>query len=212
MRTTRLLVVSTLLLMGLTAMAQKMTLLPNETNTMFSLAEGAGIESNSYGTLYEDNGYLRIFTQKTSRVAYTVENSAGEKRSVYLSDYKPVVSDSVIDVIYPILKKAVAKKKKEVKKLQKKREKYMKNNPDEIDRLGGNMRSVRINIKDVKFMYASRSVDLFSDYNSDFWEKMKQVNDIIHSYVRGYSQEDVDEMTENGKFSLPFKIKIYKRQ
>ena len=193
-------------------MAQKMTLLPNETNTMFSLAEGAGIESNSYGTLYEDNGYLRIFTQKTSRVAYTVENSAGEKRSVYLSDYKPVVSDSVIDVIYPILKKAVAKKKKEVKKLQKKREKYMKNNPDEIDRLGGNMRSVRINIKDVKFMYASRSVDLFSDYNSDFWEKMKQVNDIIHSYVRGYSQEDVDEMTENGKFSLPFKIKIYKRQ
>jgi len=85
--------------MGLTAMAQKMTLLPNETNTMFSLAEGAGIESNSYGTLYEDNGYLRIFTQKTSRVAYTVENSAGEKRSVYLSDYKPVVSDSVIDVI-----------------------------------------------------------------------------------------------------------------
>jgi len=212
MRTTRLLVVSTLLLMGLTAMAQKMTLLPNETNTMFSLAEGAGIESNSYGTLYEDNGYLRIFTQKTSRVAYTVENSAGEKRSVYLSDYKPVVSDSVIDVIYPILKKAVAKKKKEVKKLQRKREKYMKNNPDEIDRLGGNMRSVRINIKDVKFMYASRTVDLFSDYNSDFWEKMKQVSDIIHSYVRGYSQEDVDEMTENGKFSLPFKIKIYKRQ
>ena len=212
MRTTRLLVVSTLLLMGLTAMAQKMTLLPNETNTMFSLAEGAGIESNSYGTLYEDNGYLRIFTQKTSRVAYMVENSVGEKRSVYLSDYKPVVSDSVIDVIYPILKKAVAKKKKEVKKLQKKREKYMKNNPDEIDRLGGNMRSVRINIKDVKFMYASRTVDLFSDYNSDFWEKMKQVSDIIHSYVRGYSQEDVDEMTENGKFSLPFKIKIYKRQ
>lgn len=212
MRTTRLLVVSALLLMGLTAMAQKMTLLPNETNTMFSLAEGAGIESNSYGTLYEDNGYLRIFTQKTSRVAYTVENSAGEKRSVYLSDYKPVVSDSVIDVIYPILKKAVAKKKKEVKKLQRKREKYMKNNPDEIDRLGGNMRSVRINIKDVKFMYASRTVDLFSDYNSDFWEKMKQVSDIIHSYVRGYSQEDVDEMTENGKFSLPFKIKIYKRQ
>ena len=193
-------------------MAQKMTLLPNETNTMFSLAEGAGIESNSYGTLYEDNGYLRIFTQKTSRVAYTVENSAGEKRSVYLSDYKPVVSDSVIDVIYPILKKAVAKKKKEVKKLQKKREKYMRNNPDEIDRLGGNMRSVRINIKDVKFVYASRSVDLLSDYNSDFWEKMKQVSDIIHSYVRGYSQEDVDEMTENGKFSLPFKIKIYKRQ
>lgn len=212
MRTTRLLVVSTLLLVGLTAMAQKMTLLPNETNTMFSLAEGAGIESNSYGTLYEDNGYLRIFTQKTSRVAYTVENSAGEKRSVYLSDYKPVVSDSVIDVIYPILKKAVAKKKKEVKKLQRKREKYMRNNPDEIDRLGGSMRSVRINIKDVKFMYASRSVDLFSDYNSDFWEKMKQVSDIIHSYVRGYSQEDVDEMTENGKFSLPFKIKIYKRQ
>ena len=212
MRTTRLLVVSTLLLMGLTAMAQKMTLLPNETNTMFSLAEGAGIESNSYGTLYEDNGYLRIFTQKTSRVAYTVENSAGEKRSVYLSDYKPVVSDSVIDVIYPILKKAVAKKKKEVKKLQRKREKYMKNNPDEIDRLGGNMRSVRINIKDVKFVYASRSVDLLSDYNSDFWEKMKQVSDIIHSYVRGYSQEDVDEMTEKGKFSLPFKIKIYKRQ
>ena len=212
MRTTRLLVVSTLLLVGLTAMAQKMTLLPNETNTMFSLAEGAGIESNSYGTLYEDNGYLRIFTQKTSRVAYTVENSAGEKRSVYLSDYKPVVSDSVIDVIYPILKKAVAKKKKEVKKLQKKREKYMRNNPDEIDRLGGNMRSVRINIKDVKFVYASRSVDLLSDYNSDFWEKMKQVSDIIHSYVRGYSQEDVDEMTENGKFSLPFKIKIYKRQ
>ncbi|GEM_PF-1348186 len=212
MRTTRLLVVSTLLLMGLTAMAQKMTLLPNETNTMFSLAEGAGIESNSYGTLYEDNGYLRIFTQKTSRVAYTVENSAGEKRSVYLSDYKPVVSDSVIDVIYPILKKAVAKKKKEVKKLQRKREKYMKNHPDEIDRLGGNMRSVRINIKDVKFMYASKTVDQFSDYNSDFWEKMKQVNDIIHSYVRGYSQEDVDEMTENGKFSLPFKIKIYKRQ
>lgn len=212
MRTTRLLVVSTLLLMGLTAMAQKMTLLPNETNTMFSLAEGAGIESNSYGTLYEDNGYLRIFTQKTSRVAYTVENSAGEKRSVYLSDYKPVVSDSVIDVIYPILKKAVAKKKKEVKKLQRKRERYMKNNPDEIDRLGGSMRSVRINIKDVKFMYASRSVDQFSDYNSDFWEKMKQVSDIIHSYVRGYSQEDVDEMTENGKFSLPFKIKIYKRQ
>lgn len=212
MRTTRLLVVSTLLLMGLTAMAQKMTLLPNETNTMFSLAEGAGVESNSYGTLYEDNGYLRIFTQKTSRVAYTVENSAGEKRSVYLSDYKPVVSDSVIDVIYPILKKVVAKKKKEVKKLQKKREKYMRNNPDEIDRLGGNMRSVRINIKDVKFMYASRSVDLLSDYNSDFWEKMKQVSDIIHSYVRGYSQEDVDEMTENGKFSLPFKIKIYKRQ
>lgn len=193
-------------------MAQKMTLLPNETNTMFSLAEGAGIESNSYGTLYEDNGYLRIFTQKTSRVAYTVENSAGEKRSVYLSDYKPVVSDSVIDVIYPILKKAVAKKKKEVKKLQRKRERYMKNNPDEIDRLGGSMRSVRINIKDVKFMYASRSVDQFSDYNSDFWEKMKQVSDIIHSYVRGYSQEDVDEMTENGKFSLPFKIKIYKRQ
>lgn len=193
-------------------MAQKMTLLPNETNTMFSLAEGAGVESNSYGTLYEDNGYLRIFTQKTSRVAYTVENSAGEKRSVYLSDYKPVVSDSVIDVIYPILKKVVAKKKKEVKKLQKKREKYMRNNPDEIDRLGGNMRSVRINIKDVKFMYASRSVDLLSDYNSDFWEKMKQVSDIIHSYVRGYSQEDVDEMTENGKFSLPFKIKIYKRQ
>ncbi|MEE3385454.1 MAG: hypothetical protein VZR36_10265, partial [Prevotella sp.] len=71
MRTTRLLVVSALLLMGLTAMAQKMTLLPNETNTMFSLAEGAGVESNSYGTLYEDNGYLRIFTQKTSRVAYT---------------------------------------------------------------------------------------------------------------------------------------------
>lgn len=212
MRTTRLLVVSTLLLVGLTAMAQKMTLLPNETNTMFSLAEGAGIESNSYGTLYEDNGYLRIFTQKTSRVAYTVENSAGEKRSVYLSDYKPVVSDSVIDVIYPILKKAVAKKKKEVKKLQRKREKYMRNNPDEIDRLGGNMRSVRINIKDVKFVYASRSVDLLSDYNSDFWEKMKQVSDIIHSYVRGYSQEDVDEMTENGKFSLPFKIKIYKRQ
>ena len=212
MRTTRLLVVSTLLLMGLTAMAQKMTLLPNETNTIFSLAEGAGIESNSYGTLYEDNGYLRIFTQKTSRVAYTVENSAGEKRSVYLSDYKPVVSDSVIDVIYPILKKAVAKKKKEVKKLQRKREKYMKNNPDEIDRLGGNMRSVRINIKDVKFMYASKTVDQFSDYNSDFWEKMKQVSDIIHSYVRGYSQEDVDEMTENGKFSLPFKIKIYKRQ
>jgi hypothetical protein len=212
MRTTRLLVVSTLLLMGLTAMAQKMTLLPNETNTMFSLAEGAGIESNSYGTLYEDNGYLRIFTQKTSRVAYTVENSAGEKRSVYLSDYKPVVSDSVIDVIYPILKKAVAKKKKEVKKLQRKREKYMKNHPDEIDRFGGSMRSVRINIKDVKFMYASRSVDLLSDYNSDFWEKMKQVSDIIHSYVRGYSQEDVDEMTENGKFSLPFKIKIYKRQ
>ena len=193
-------------------MAQKMTLLPNETNTMFSLAEGAGIESNSYGTLYEDNGYLRIYTQKTSRVAYTVENSAGEKRSVYLSDYKPVVSDSVIDVIYPILKKAVAKKKKEVKKLQKKREKYMRNNPDEIDRLGGNMRSVRINIKDVKFMYASRTVDLLSDYNSDFWEKMKQVSDTIHSYVRGYSQEDVDEMTENGKFSLPFKIKIYKRQ
>lgn len=212
MRTTRLLVVSTLLLVGLTAMAQKMTLLPNETNTMFSLAEGAGIESNSYGTLYEDNGYLRIFTQKTSRVAYTVENSAGEKRSVYLSDYKPVVSDSVIDVIYPILKKAVAKKKKEVKKLQRKREKYMKNHPDEIDRLGGSMRSVRINIKDVKFMYASRTVDQFSDYNSDFWEKMKQVSDIIHSYVRGYSQEDVDEMTENGKFSLPFKIKIYKRQ
>lgn len=193
-------------------MAQKMTLLPNETNTMFSLAEGAGIESNSYGTLYEDNGYLRIYTQKTSRVAYTVENSAGEKRSVYLSDYKPVVSDSVIDVIYPILKKAVAKKKKEVKKLQRKREKYMKNNPDEIDRFGGSMRSVRINIKDVKFVYASRSVDLLSDYNSDFWEKMKQVSDIIHSYVRGYSQEDVDEMTENGKFSLPFKIKIYKRQ
>ncbi len=193
-------------------MAQKMTLLPNETNTMFSLAEGAGIESNSYGTLYEDNGYLRIFTQKTSRVAYTVENSEGEKRSVYLSDYKPVVSDSVIDVIYPILKKAVAKKKKEVKKLQRKREKYMKNNPDEIDRFGGSMRSVRINIKDAKFMYASRTVDLFSDYNSDFWEKMKQVSDIIHSYVRGYSQEDVDEMTENGKFSLPFKIKIYKRQ
>lgn len=193
-------------------MAQKMTLLPNETNTMFSLAEGAGIESNSYGTLYEDNGYLRIFTQKTSRVAYTVENSAGEKRSVYLSDYKPVVSDSVIDVIYPILKKAVAKKKKEVKKLQKKREKYMRNNPDEIDRLGGSMRSVRINIKDVKFMYASKTVDQFSDYNSDFWEKMKQVSDIIHSYVRGYSQKDVDEMTENGKFSLPFKIKIYKRQ
>lgn len=193
-------------------MAQKMTLLPNETNTMFSLAEGAGIESNSYGTLYEDNGYLRIFTQKTSRVAYTVENSAGEKHSVYLSDYKPVVSDSVIDVIYPILKKAVAKKKKEVKKLQRKRERYMKNHPDEIDRLGGSMRSVRINIKDVKFMYASRSVDLLSDYNSDFWEKMKQVSDIIHSYVRGYSQEDVDEMTENGKFSLPFKIKIYKRQ
>ena len=193
-------------------MAQKMTLLPNETNTMFSLAEGAGIESNSYGTLYEDNGYLRIFTQKTSRVAYTVENSAGEKRSVYLSDYKPVVSDSVIDVIYPILKKAVAKKKKEVKKLQRKREKYMRNNPDEIDRLGGSMRSVRINIKDVKFMYASKTVDQFSDYNSDFWEKMKQVSDIIHSYVRGYSQEDVDEMTENGKFSLPFKIKIYKRQ
>lgn len=212
MRTTRLLVVSALLLMGLTAMAQKMTLLPNETNTMFSLAEGAGIESNSYGTLYEDNGYLRIFTQKTSRVAYTVENSAGEKRSVYLSDYKPVVSDSVIDVIYPILKKAVAKKKKEVKKLQKKREKYMRNNPDEIDRLGGSMRSVRINIKDVKFMYASKTVDQFSDYNSDFWEKMKQVSDIIHSYVRGYSQKDVDEMTENGKFSLPFKIKIYKRQ
>lgn len=212
MRTTRLLVVSTLLLMGLTAMAQKMTLLPNETNTMFSLAEGAGIESNSYGTLYEDNGYLRIFTQKTSRVAYMVENSAGEKRSVYLSDYKPVVSDSVIDVIYPILKKAVAKKKKEVKKLQKKREKYMRNNPDEIDRFGGSMRSVRINIKDVKFMYASKTVDQFSDYNSDFWEKMKQVSDIIHSYVRGYSQEDVDEMTENGKFSLPFKIKIYKRQ
>ena len=212
MRTTRLLVVSTLLLMGLTAMAQKMTLLPNETNTMFSLAEGAGIESNSYGTLYEDNGYLRIFTQKTSRVAYTVENSAGEKRSVYLSDYKPVVSDSVIDVIYPILKKAVAKKKKEVKKLQRKREKYMRNNPDEIDRLGGSMRSVRINIKDVKFMYVSKTVDQFSDYNSDFWEKMKQVSDIIHSYVRGYSQEDVDEMTENGKFSLPFKIKIYKRQ
>ena len=211
MRTTRLLVVSTLLLVGLTAMAQKMTLLPNETNTMFSLAEGAGIESNSYGTLYEDNGYLRIFTQKTSRVAYTVENSAGEKRSVYLSDYKPVVSDSVIDVIYPILKKAVAKKKKEVKKLQKKREKYMRNNPDEIDRLGGSMRSVRINIKDVKFVYASRSVDLLSDYNSDFWEKMKQVSDIIHSYVRGYSQEDVDEMTENGKFPLPFKIEIYKR-
>ncbi len=193
-------------------MAQKMTLLPNETNTMFSLAEGAGIESNSYGTLYEDNGYLRFFTQKTSRVAYTVENSAGEKRSVYLSDYKPVVSDSVIDVIYPILKKAVAKKKKEVKKLQKKREKYMKNNPDEIDRFGGSMRSVRINIKDVKFVYASKTVDQFSDYNSDFWEKMKQVSDIIHSYVRGYSQEDVDEMTENGKFSLPFKIKIYKRQ
>lgn len=212
MRTTRLLVVSTLLLMGLTAMAQKMTLLPNETNTMFSLAEGEGIESNSYGTLYEDNGYLRIFTQKTSRVAYTVENSAGEKRSVYLSDYKPVVSDSVIDVIYPILKKAVAKKKKEVKKLQRKREKYMKNHPDEIDRFGGNMRSVRINIKDVKFIYASKTVDQFSDYNSDFWEKMKQVSDIIHSYVRGYSQEDVDEMTENGKFSLPFKIKIYKRQ
>ena len=212
MRTTRLLVASTLLLVGLTAMAQKMTLLPNETNTMFSLAEGAGIESNSYGTLYEDNGYLRIFTQKTSRVAYTVENSAGEKRSVYLSDYKPVVSDSVIDVIYPILKKAVAKKKKEVKKLQRKRERYMKNHPDEIDRLGGNMRSVRINIKDVKFMYASKTVDQFSDYNSDFWEKMKQVSDIIHSYVRGYSQEDVDEMTENGKFSLPFKIKIYKRQ
>lgn len=212
MRTTRLLVVSTLLLVGLTAMAQKMTLLPNETNTMFSLAEGAGIESNSYGTLYEDNGYLRIFTQKTSRVAYTVENSAGEKRSVYLNDYKPVVSDLVIDVIYPILKKAVAKKKKEVKKLQRKREKYMRNHPDEIDRLGGNMRSVRINIKDVKFMYASRTVDQFSDYNSDFWEKMKQVSDIIHSYVRGYSQEDVDEMTENGKFSLPFKIKIYKRQ
>lgn len=212
MRTTRLLVVSTLLLVGLTAMAQKMTLLPNEANTMFSLAEGAGIESNSYGTLYEDNGYLRIFTQKTSRVAYTVENSAGEKRSVYLSDYKPVVSDSVIDVIYPILKKAVAKKKKEVKKLQRKRERYMKNHPDEIDRLGGNMRSVRINIKDVKFIYASKTVDQFSDYNSDFWEKMKQVSDIIHSYVRGYSQEDVDEMTENGKFSLPFKIKIYKRQ
>ena len=212
MRTTRLLVVSTLLLVGLTAMAQKMTLLPNETNTMFSLAEGTGIESNSYGTLYEDNGYLRIFTQKTSRVAYMVENSAGEKRSVYLSDYKPVVSDSVIDVIYPILKKAVAKKKKEVKKLQRKRERYMKNHPDEIDRLGGNMRSVRINIKDVKFMYASRTVDQFSDYNSDFWEKMKQVSDIIHSYVRGYSQEDVDEMTENGKFSLPFKINIYKRQ
>ena len=211
MRTTRLLVASTLLLVGLTAMAQKMTLLPNETNTMFSLAEGAGIESNSYGTLYEDNGYLRIFTQKTSRVAYTVENSAGEKRSVYLSDYKPVVSDSVIDVIYPILKKAVAKKKKEVKKLQRKRERYMKNHPDEIDRLGGNMRSVRINIKDVKFMYASKTVDQFSDYNSDFWEKMKQVSDIIHSYVRGYSQEDVDEMTENGKFPMPFKIDIYKR-
>jgi hypothetical protein len=88
----------------------------------------------------------------------------------------------------------------------------MRNNPDEIDRFGGSMRSVRINIKDVKFMYASRSVDHFSDYNSVFWEKMKQVNDIIHSYVHGYSQEDVDEMTENGKFSLPFKIKIYKRQ
>ncbi len=144
-------------------------------------------------------------------MAYTVENSTGEKHLVYLSDYKPVVSDSVIDVIYPILKKAVAKKKKEVKKLQKKREKYMRNNPDEIDRLGGNMRSVRINIKDVKFVYASRSVDLFSDYNSDFWEKMKQVSDIIHSYVRGYSQEDVDEMTENGKFPMPFKIDIYKR-
>jgi hypothetical protein len=60
-------------------------------------------------------------------------------------------------------------------------------------------------------MYASRSVSLFSDYNSDFWAKMEQVNDIIRSYVRGYSQEDVDEMTENGKFPMPFKIDIYKR-
>ena len=87
----------------------------------------------------------------------------------------------------------------------------MKSHPDEIDLLGGSMRSVRINIRDVKFMYASRSVSLFSDYNSDFWAKMEQVNDIIRSYVRGYSQEDVDEMTENGKFPLPFKIEIYKR-
>ena len=211
MRTTRLFVISIILLVGLTAMAQKMTLQPNESNTMFSLAEGAGIESNSNGILYEDNGYLRIFRHKTSRVAYTVENSTGEKHLVYLSDYMPVVSDSVIDVIYPVLKKAVAKKKKEVKKMQRKREKYMKSHPDEIDLLGGSMRSVRINIRDVKFMYASRSVSPFSDYNSDFWAKMEQVNDIIRSYVRGYSQEDVDEMTENGKFPMPFKIDIYKR-
>ena len=99
MRTTRLFVISIILLVGLTAMAQKMTLQPNESNTMFSLAEGAGIESNSNGILYEDNGYLRIFRHKTSRVAYTVENSTGEKHLVYLSDYMPVVSDSVIDVI-----------------------------------------------------------------------------------------------------------------
>ncbi len=211
MRTARLLFTVSVLLFASIARAQKPIPRPNDSNVLFSLLHYSGVAPEPYGTLYEDKGYLRIFTEGSQRLIANVKNEDGKTKLMRLCDYDLVVSDSVLDVIYPIAKKAVAKKKKELKKLEKKREKYARKHPDEPERLGGSRRTVNINIRDVKFMYSSSSVTPLSDINSDFWNKMEQIRSIIESYVRGYSQEDVDEMTENGKFPMPFKIDIYKR-
>lgn len=198
-----------LLLTSITVSAQK-KMIPMGDKVMFSL-DYSGADPNPYGTLYRDKGYLRSYRFITSLRSLIVKNDEGEEKTVYTNDYDPVVSDSVIDVIYPMLKKAVAKKEKEIKKLEKKRKKYRKEHPDEIDKLGGYEWSVTINIRDLKFSYRARSSELFTDVYSKFWDKMEEISHIIDKYQRGYSQEDVDEMTENGKFKLPFNVEIYRK-
>ena len=198
-----------LLLTSITVSAQMKTI-PRGDKVMFSLFY-SGADPNPYGTLYRDKGYLRSYRFITSLRSLIVKNDEGEEKTICISDYDPVVSDSVIDVIYPVLKKAVAQKKKEIKKLEKKREKYMRKHPDEIANLGGFEWSVSINIRDLKFSYSARSSELFTDAYSKFWDEMEEISHIIDKYQCGYSQEDVDEMTENGRFKLPSYIKIYKK-
>lgn len=198
-----------LLLTSITVSAQK-KMIPMGDKVMFSL-DHSGADPNPYGTLYRDKGYLRSYRFITSLRSLIVKNDEGEEKTVYTNDYDPVVSDSVIDVIYPMLKKAVAKKEKEIKKLEKKRKKYRREHPDEIANLGGYEWSVSINIRDLKFSYRARSSELFTDAYSKFWDEMEEISHIIDKYQRGYSQEDVDEMTENGKFKLPFNVEIYRK-
>lgn len=210
MKYVKFFILSFLLILTSITVSAQMKRIPSRDKVMFSLFY-SGADPNPYGTLYQDKGYLRSYRFRTSLRSLIVKNDDGEEKTICISDYDPVVSDSVIDVIYPVLKKAVAKKKKEIKKLEKKRKKYRREHPDEIAKLGGYEWSVTINIRDLKFSYRARSSELFTDVYSKFWDKMEEISHIIDKYQRGYSQEDVDEMTENGKFKLPSYIKIYKK-
>lgn len=127
------------------------------------------------------------------------------KLIVSIDCYDQIVGDSIIGQLYPRLKDAVKKKKKEDKQWAKVLKKRHKNDKGPIEMVdGGTLVSLLINMNDVSYKTSVYAPDEDDQYAFWFWDEMLDVCDKIEGVRGELPQSTIDELSENGKYELVY--------